>query len=502
MTEVAENPLLAGLSMRRTGEPCAMVIFGASGDLTQRKLFPALYSLALNRLLPSAFGVVAVARTPMTDEEFREKMRNAVEEHGSAPLREEIWAELAVETHYVSTEFTAEGGEAAVVECLRHLDETRGTEGNRVYYLAIPPKAMEPTVEQIGKQRSTSGFTRLIIEKPFGHDTQSAHELNALLTRDFDESEIFRIDHYLGKETVQNMLVLRFGNGIFEPIWNRNMIDHVQITVGESLGVEGRADFYEHSGAIRDIVQNHLLQLVALTAMEPPIDFDAESVRNEKVKVLRAMHTPGPKHIVRGQYGPGFVDGHEVPGYREEEGVAPDSTTETFVGAKLYIDNWRWADTPFYVRTGKRLPRRETTIAIQFKRAPHPPFEIDSEDSLRPNVLLLHIQPDEGVSLTMSAKVPGQGMTIRPVHMDFSYGGHFRSNLPEAYERLILDCMRGDATLFTRADEVEEQWKLVDSMVAGWSRDRPVFPNYASGTWGPVAADALLHRDGRSWRRH
>jgi glucose-6-phosphate 1-dehydrogenase len=502
MTTVAENPLLAGLTMRRTGEPCAMVIFGASGDLTQRKLFPALYTLAVNRLLPAEFGVVAVARTPMSDEEFREKMRRAVEEHGRDPLREDVWAWLAEGTSYVSAEFTAEGGADEVVTRLNALDATRGTQGNRVYYLAIPPKAMEATVRQIGAQRSTSGFTRLIVEKPFGHDAESARELNALLTRDFDESEIFRIDHYLGKETVQNMLVLRFGNGIFEPIWNRNMVDHVQITVGESLGVEGRAGFYEHSGAIRDIVQNHVLQLVALTAMEPPIDFTAESVRNEKVKVLRAIHTPGPKHVVRGQYGPGLVEGAEVPGYRQEPGVAPDSTTETYVAAKLYIDNWRWADTPFYIRTGKRLPRRETTIAIQFKRAPHPPFEIDSEDVLRPNVLLLHIQPDEGVSLTMSAKVPGQGMTIRPVHMDFSYGGHFRSNLPEAYERLILDCMRGDATLFTRADEVEEQWELVDAMVATWRRDRPSFPNYAAGTWGPMAADELLHHDGRSWRRH
>ena len=502
MTEVAENPLLAGLPMRRTGEPCAMVIFGASGDLTQRKLFPALYTLAVNRLLPREFGVVAVARTPMSDGEFREKMRRSIEEHGRDQLREDVWDWLAEGTSYVSTEFAAEGGANEVVERLNALDAARGTQGNRVYYLAIPPKAMEATVQQIGAQRSTSGFTRLIVEKPFGHDAESARKLNALLTRDFDESEIFRIDHYLGKETVQNMLVLRFGNGIFEPIWNRNMVDHVQITVAESLGIEGRADFYEHAGAIRDIVQNHVLQLVALTAMEPPIDFTAESVRNEKVKVLRSIATPGPKHVVRGQYGPGFMEGREVPGYREEPGVAPDSTTETYVAAKLYIDNWRWADTPFYIRTGKRLPRRETTIAIQFKRAPHPPFEIDSEDVLRPNVLLLHIQPDEGVSLTMSAKVPGQGMTIRPVHMDFSYGGHFRSDLPEAYERLILDCMRGDATLFTRADEVEEQWELVDSMVATWRRDRPVFPNYASGTWGPLAADELLHRDGRSWRRH
>jgi glucose-6-phosphate 1-dehydrogenase len=403
---------------------------------------------------------------------------------------------------YVSTEFADEGGEAEVVRVLRELDEERGTRGNRIYYLAIPPAAMQTTAEQIGLHRSGDGWLRLIVEKPFGHDGDSARELNRSLTTHFDEREIYRIDHYLGKETVQNMLVLRFGNGIFEPIWNRQFIDHVQITVGESLGLEGRAGFYEQAGAVRDIVQNHVLQLVALTAMEPPIDFTAESVRNEKVKVLRALQTPGPKHIVRGQYGPGFVEGEEVQGYRQEEGVASDSITETYVAAKLYVDNWRWADTPFYVRTGKRLPRRETTIAIQFHRAPHPPFELDPADALRPNVLLIHIQPDEGVSMTMSAKVPGQGLTIRPVHMDFSYGGAFRTGIPEAYERLILDAMLGDATLFTRSDEVEEQWDVVDAIVAGWKRERPAFPNYPAGTWGPSAADELLHRDGRSWRRH
>jgi glucose-6-phosphate 1-dehydrogenase len=502
VTELAENPLLAGLGMRRTPEPCAIVIFGASGDLTQRKLLPALYQLALNRFLPSEFGVVGVGRTPLSDDEWRARMREGVEEHARDPFQEDIWDELAAGMRYVATDFGAPEGADPVIETLNELDESRGTQGNRVFYLAIPPKAMQSTVEQIGRNRSTTGWTRVIVEKPFGHDAASARALNELLTGVLGEDEIYRIDHYLGKETVQNMLVLRFANGIFEPIWNRQMVDHVQITVAENLGLEGRAGFYEESGAVRDIVQNHLLQLVALCAMEPPIDFTADSVRNEKVKVLRAIHTPGPKHVVRGQYGPGFVEGREVPGYRQEPGVAHDSITETYVAAKLYIDNWRWADTPFYIRTGKRLPRRETTIAIQFKRAPHPPFEIDSADSLRPNVLLIHIQPDEGISLTMSAKVPGQGMTIRPVHMDFSYGGHFRTGLPEAYERLILDCMLGDATLFTRADEVEEQWALVDAMVAGWSRDRPSFPNHAAGVWGPVSADELLQRDGRSWRRH
>jgi glucose-6-phosphate 1-dehydrogenase len=497
-----ENPLLEGLRKRRTAEPCALTIFGASGDLTQRKLMPALYSLAFRNLLPAGFAVVGVARTPMSDDEFREKMRQAVAEHGRDEFRQEIWDELAGGIRYVATDFANKDGEEHVVDCLNSLDREYGTGGNRVYYLAVPPSAIETIVVAMGQRRTTGGWTRLIIEKPFGHDLESARHLNEVVRTYFDESEIFRIDHYLGKETVQNMLVLRFANGIFEPIWNRQFVDHVEITVAESLGIEGRAGFYEQAGAIRDIVQNHLLQLVALTAMEPPIDFSADSVRNEKVKVLKAMHTPGPKHVVRGQYGPGYIEGAEVPGYREEEGVAPDSTTETYVAAKLFVDNWRWADTPFYIRTGKRLPRRETTIAIQFKRAPHPPFELDSEDGLRPNVLLVHIQPDEGVSLAVGAKVPGQGLTIRTVHMDFLYGGAFRTGLPEAYERLILDCLLGDATLFTRADEVEEQWALVDAMVAPWRRDRPSFPNYAAGTWGPAAADELLARDGRAWRRH
>jgi glucose-6-phosphate 1-dehydrogenase len=497
-----ENPLLVGLRKRRAAEPCALTIFGASGDLTQRKLFPALYALAFRNLLPDEFGVVGVARTAMTDDDWREKMRQAVLDHARDEFRDDVWNRLAQGLRYVSADLADSEDDAGIAEALNDLDSTHGCGGNRVYYLAVPPAAIEPIVVQLGRLRATGGWTRLIVEKPFGHDLESARHLNEVIRTYFDETEIFRIDHYLGKETVQNMLVLRFANGIFEPIWNRQFVDHIQITVAESLGIEGRAGFYEEAGAIRDIVQNHLLQLVALTAMEPPIDFSAESVRNEKVKVLKALHTPGPKHVVRGQYGPGYIEGEEVVGYQEEEDVAPDSLTETYVAAKLYVDNWRWADTPIYIRTGKRLPRRETTIAIQFKRAPHPPFELDDEEGLRPNVLLVHIQPDEGVSLAIGAKVPGQGMTIRTVHMDFLYGGAFRTGLPEAYERLILDCMLGDATLFTRADEVEEQWALVDAMVAPWKRDRPSFPNYASGTWGPAAADELIHRDGRSWRRH
>jgi glucose-6-phosphate 1-dehydrogenase len=497
-----DNPLLEGLQLRRTPDACILVIFGASGDLAHRKLFPALYSLAFRRLLPEHFAVVGVSRTAISDDEFREQMKEAVGKYSRDELRDDVWNSFAEGMHYVATDFADEEGEDNLAQTLTEIDGERGTRGNRVYYLATPPAVFPIVVAAVGKRRSTQGWTRLIVEKPFGHDLASARELQQVIEKYFDEREVFRIDHYLGKETVQNMLALRFANGIFEPIWNRQFVDHVQITVAESIGIEGRAEYYEQAGAIRDIFQNHLLQLVAITAMEPPIDFTADSVRNEKVKVLRSMHTPGPRSVVRGQYGAGFIEGEEVPGYRDEPGVDPQSLTETFVAAKLYVDNWRWADTPFYVRTGKRLPRRETTIAIQFKRAPHPPFEDLSVEPLRPNVLLVHVQPDEGVSLAIGAKVPGQGMTIRTVHMDFLYGGTFRTGLPEAYERLILDAMLGDATLFTRIDEVEEQWSLVDAIIAAWARDRPAFPNYAAGTWGPQGADELLHKDGRSWRRH
>jgi glucose-6-phosphate 1-dehydrogenase len=497
-----ENPLLEGLQVRRTPDPCILVIFGASGDLTKRKLFPALYSLACRRLLPEKFAVVGVARSEETDDGFRERMKGAVQEYARDELRDEVWESLAEGMRYVAMDFADEEGGDRLAAALTELDEERGTEGNRVYYLATPPAVFATVVRGVGKRRAAEGWTRLIVEKPFGHDLQSARDLNGVIQRYFDESEVFRIDHYLGKETVQNMLVLRFANGIFEPIWNRQFVDHVQITVAESIGLEGRAGYYEQAGAVRDIFQNHLLQLIAITAMEPPIDFTADSVRNEKVKVLRSIHTPGPKSVARGQYGRGFIEGKEVPGYREEDDVDPQSMTETYVAAKLYVDNWRWADTPWYVRTGKRLPRRETTIAIQFKRAPHPPFEELATEGLRPNVLIIHVQPDEGISLAISVKVPGHGMTIRPVHMDFLYGGAFRTGLPEAYERLILDAMLGDATLFTRIDEVEEQWSLVDAIVAAWARDRPAFPNYPAGTWGPPSADELLKRDGQSWRRH
>ena len=502
MTETIENPLLEGLKVRRTPDPCIFVIFGASGDLTQRKLIPALYSLAYRHLLPEKFAVVGVARSDETDDDFRERMEEAVKEHARDPFRPDVWEPLAEGMRYIATDFADQEGEDRLASCLGQLDEQRGTAGNRLYYFAVPPDAIGILVRELGKRRSAQGWTRLVIEKPFGHDLESARALTKQLQKHFTEEEIFRIDHYLGKETVQNMLALRFANGIFEPIWNRQFIDHVQITVAETIGIEGRAEYYERAGAVRDIFQNHLLQLLALTAMEPPIDFTSEQVRNEKVKVLRAIHTPGPKSVVRGQYGRGYVEGEEVPGYREEPRLATDSMTETYVAAKLYVDNWRWADTPFYVRMGKRLARRETTIAIEFKRAPHPPFEEASTEGLKPNVLIVHVQPDEGVSLAIGAKVPGAGMTIRNVHMNFLYGGAFRTGLPEAYERLLLDAMLGDQTLFTRTDEVLEQWSLVDAIVAAWRRDRPAFPNYAAGTWGPPSSNELMQRDGRAWRSH
>jgi glucose-6-phosphate 1-dehydrogenase len=502
MATTQENPLLEGLPMADTPEPCVLVIFGASGDLTKRKIFPALYALAFRRMLPEHFAVTGAARSDWSDDEFRHNMEAAVREFGRDEFREDVWNRLADAASYRSFDFSDDTAADALSRYLTEVDEERGTAGNRLYYLAVPPAVMPRLAHALGKRRKTSGSTSLIIEKPFGHDQASARELNQLIWEHFAEDEVFRIDHYLGKETVQNMAALRFANGIFEPIWNRQFIDHVQITVAESIGIEGRSEYYERAGAIRDIFQNHMLQLVALTAMEPPSDFTADSVRNEKVKVLKSIHTPGPKHVVRGQYGRGYVEGIEVPGYRDESGVDPNSMTETYVAAKLFVDNWRWADTPFYVRTGKRLPRRETTIAIQFKRAPHPPFAEAAAEELRPNLLVVHVQPDEGVSLAIGAKVPGLAMKLRTVHMDFVYGGAFQVELPEAYERLLLDAMRGDATLFTRSDEVDEEWALVDAIVAAWKRDKPAFPNYAAGTWGPPSADDLLRRDGRSWRHH
>jgi glucose-6-phosphate 1-dehydrogenase len=494
--QAERNPLLEGLRASRQAEACAFVIFGASGDLAHRKLMPALYALAVRHLLPERFAIIGAARSAGSDEQLREQMREAVQRFGRDAFQPELWDRLAAEMRYVCLG-SDDGGAQSLADAL----EAAGTTAeNRMFYFAVPPGAIEPLVKIVSAERG-SGWSRLVIEKPFGHDRSSARELNALLAEHFDEASIFRIDHYLGKETVQNVMALRFANGIFEPIWNRQLVDHVQITVAESIGIEGRAAFYEQAGALRDVFQNHLMQLIAITAMEPPSDFSADSVRNEKVKVLRSLRVPDAGAVVRGQYGAGFIEGLEVPGYRAEPGVDPDSNVETFVAAKLAIDNWRWADTPFYVRVGKRMPKRETTIAIQFKRAPHPPFPEMDISGLRPNVLIIHVQPNEGISLEIGAKMPGYGMTIQSVHMDFLYGSAFLEEPPEAYERLILDAMLGDATLFTRADEIEQQWSIVDAIAAKWSHDSPAVPNYPAGTWGPSAAAELLERDGRAWRR-
>ncbi|MGZ4335012.1 MAG: glucose-6-phosphate dehydrogenase [Gaiellaceae bacterium] len=484
----------------RLPDACALVIFGATGDLARRKLLPALYTLALRRLLPSRFAVVGLARGRLATEAWRARMREAVREHSADAIDERAWKRLAGAMHYLAADFADEQAYHRLAETLARLDEVHETRGNRLYYLATPPEAYATIIRRLGAHRDRRGWRRIVVEKPFGHDLASAGELNALLHRHFEEPDIFRIDHYLGKDTVQNLLVLRFANGIFEPIWNRQFVDHVQITAAETLGIEGRAGYYEQAGAIRDMFQNHMLQLLALSALEPPTDFGPEQVRNEKVKVLEALQTPGPRDIVRGQYGPGFVDGRVVPGYRQEPGVAPDSTTETYVAARIFVDNWRWAGTPFYLRTGKRMRQRTTTIAVVFRRAPHPPFRGLRDEKPRPNALVIRLQPDEGITMEMLAKAPGERLSIRPVRMDFLYGASFPTRLPEAYERLLLDAMLGDPTLFMRADEVEEQWELVDSIVASWRRDRPAFPNYAAVSWGPAAADELLQVDGRRWR--
>jgi len=499
------NPLREGLRLARTPEPSTIVIFGGSGDLAQRKLLPALYNLALQRLLPAAFAVVGAARQPMTDDRFRAELRDAVARHSrTKPLNEEVWKSFAEHIHFVATP-----NDAAYDDLRRRLDDVDrelGTHANRLFYLATPPPAYAPIIQAIGAHglRGETGWARVVVEKPFGRDLATAMKLTEIVHSVFREDEVFRIDHYLGKETVQNILVLRFANGIFEPVWNRQYVDHVQITVAESLGVEERAGYYEQAGAMRDIVQNHLLQLLALVAMEPPAAFDDRAVRDEKVKVLRALRPIRREEMaeraVRGQYDAGFIEGTRVVGYRQEPDVARTSSTETFVALKCFVDNWRWEGTPFYVRTGKRLPKRSTEIAIQFRIAPHRVFSREASAGLEPNALVLRIQPDEGISLKFGAKVPVQGIRIRSVNMDFVYGASFMVDAPDAYETLILDALRGDATLFTRRDEVEQQWTFVDPIIDTWS-NAGAPPRYEAGSWGPAEADRIVERDGREWRK-
>jgi glucose-6-phosphate 1-dehydrogenase len=504
------NPLREGLLIERTPSPCTMVIFGASGDLTRRKLIPALYNLALERLLPAGFSVVGFARKDMTSEIFRAQMREAVDEFSRRrPVDDAVWSSFAEGLTYVRGDFTDPPAYKNLAQHLGVLDEQRGTLSNRLFYLSTPPDSYEDIIVNIGNQGLNFGppesWQRIIVEKPFGHDLDSARELNAVVNRVFDEPDVYRIDHYLGKETVQNIIAFRFANGIFEPLWNRQYVDHVQITVAESLGVEGRGGYYDQTGALRDMVQNHLMQLLTLVAMEPPVELTADPVRDEKVKVLRAVRPIKPdlvrRFTIRAQYAAGYEAGDPVPGYRHEERIAPDSTTETFVALKLFIDNWRWAGVPFYLRTGKRLPKRASEIAIQFKRAPHLLFSGNAAERMDPNVLSLDIQPDEGIALKFAVKVPGPMMNLRSVNMGFQYGTSFNIQSPDAYERLLLDAMLGDSTLFTRRDEVETAWDIVTQIMTGWSKmDVTSLPEYEAGTWGPVEADAFLKMEGRQWR--
>jgi glucose-6-phosphate 1-dehydrogenase len=467
---------------------------------------PALYNLALQRLLPASFCVVGTARKALTNDEYREELRLAVAQHSrTRPLNEEVWRSFAEQLYFVAT--PDDQGYEDLRETLERLDEELGTHANRLFYLATPPSAYASIVTAIGAHhlRGRTGWARVVVEKPFGHDRESARQLTEVIQKVFREDEVFRIDHYLGKETVQNILVMRFANGIFEPIWSRQYVDHVQITVAESIGVEERAGYYEQTGAMRDVVQNHVLQLLALVAMEPPAAFDDKAVRDEKVKVLRALRPIRGAEVsanaVRGQYTRGFIEGVAVPAYREEHGVPSDSRTETYVALKSWVDNWRWEGTPFYIRTGKRLPKRSTEIAIQFRVAPHKLFPREASEGLEPNALVLRIQPDEGVSLKFGAKVPVQGIRIRSVNMDFDYGASFMVDAPDAYETLIVDALRGDATLFTRRDEVDQQWAFVDPILEAWASSPAGPPLYEAGTWGPADADALIERDGREWRK-
>lgn len=508
---VIENPLRSGMRLERTPEPCTMVIFGASGDLTSRKLVPALYNLARERRLPAGFSVVGFARRDWDDAQFREILLEGVNSNSRSGAAESgLWQSFAEGISYHQSEFSDAAGYATLAERLRAIDEQRGTGGNRVFYLATPPDAYAEIIAQLGahglNRSPEGGWTRIIVEKPFGRDLASAQELNRHLRSVFDEGQIYRIDHYLGKETVQNILVFRFANGIFEPIWNRRYIDHVQITVAENIGVGDRGGYYDRSGALRDMVQNHLLELMTLVTMEPPVAYDADAVRDEKVKVLRAVRPIDPREVdqltVRGQYGPGSVAGETARGYHEERGVGAGSQTETYVALKLFIESWRWAGVPFYLRSGKRLPRRVSEIAIQFRAAPLMLFDHTPTSGVEPNVLAIKIQPDEGITLKFSSKVPGQATQIRPVTMDFRYGSSFGVASPEAYERLLLDCLLGDSTLFTRGDEIEALWSIITPLLQGWAAGpAQPFPNYEAGSWGPTAADAFMARDGRVWRR-
>ncbi len=488
--------------------PTVLVIFGATGDLAHRKLLPAIYNLAHEGQLPERFEIVGVGRRDQESEHFREMVSSTVQRFSRRPPDADVLDSLLAGVHYVPGAFDEPQVYAGLVRALAEADERAGVPLDRVFYLSTAPEFFPLIAAMLGEsglQRASDAEVRIVIEKPFGYDLQSARTLNAQLLEVFDERQIYRIDHYLGKETVQNLIALRFANALFEPVWNRNYIDQVQITVAEDIGIGGRASYYERSGALRDLVQNHMLQLLALLAMEPPTAFDADRLRDEKLKVLEAIVPARPEEVpsmaVRAQYAPGVVGGISVPGYREEEGVAPYSRTPTYAALRLHVSNWRWAGVPFYLRTGKRLSRKLTEIAVILKQIPHVALQSSGSVGIQANQIVLTVQPDEGVSVSLGAKIPGTRMRIRPVNMEFRYGTAFLSESPEAYERLILDAMRGDATLFTRNDEIEALWGIVDPILGAWDADRSsTVPQYDAGSAGPPEADSLLE-DGRVWRR-
>jgi glucose-6-phosphate 1-dehydrogenase len=494
--------------MPSVDEPVALVIFGASGDLTRRKLMPALWSLYAARTLPEPFAIIATARTAMDQEAFRRLMRGAIGQFARLkPPSEHVWERFAQGLAYVSGDPTDPRLYAHLRQHLGALERARGGRANRLFYCATPPSLYPEIIRHLGASglaRDASGFTRIVVEKPFGRDLATARALNRQLAGVFSEEQIYRIDHYLGKETVQNILVLRFANGIFEPLWNRNHVAEVQITVAESIGVETRGAYYEEAGALRDMMQNHLLQLLCLIAMEPPVTFDAAPVREEKNKIMRAIRPVDPNKVdeaaLRAQYGPGLVEGRHVAGYRQERNVTAGSRTETFAALRLLVDNWRWAGVPFYLRTGKRLAKRASEIAIRFRRTPHMIFR-RAPAGVEPNTLALRIQPDEGMALTVAAKTPGPELTLAPVHLDFRYGEVFGGEPPEAYERLLLDVLNGDATLYARGDWVEHAWEILAPVLEAWARDPgPALHAYDAGSWGPVEAEGFIARDGGAWR--
>src|ERR1700688_3492141 len=509
MAELAEKPTPAAPRVGKQGDPCIMVIFGAAGDLTARMLIPALYNLARADLLSKEFAVLGVARTQMTDEDFRKRILEDVKQYCGDCVDDALWDGFSRRFYYFAGDFNEDKVFPQIKDRLDQIDRDHATKKNVFYYMATAPSYFGKVVEKLAAnglmEQNNDHWRRVIIEKPFGHDLESAKALNQQLLKVADEKQIYRIDHYLGKETVQNIMAFRFANGIFEPIWNRRYIDHVQISVAETVGVEGRGSYFDHAGSLRDMVPNHIMQLISLTAMEPPISFDANAVRDEQAKILHAIQPLSAEEVlsktVRGQYGEGIIKGQRVPAYRAEPDVPSDSRTETFVAMKLQIDNWRWADVPFYLRTGKCLPAHNTHMVIQFRRAPFVLFRDTPVETLMPNQLVLHIQPEEGISLRFAAKVPGPAMRLGGVDMNFEYSDYFGTQPSTGYERLLHDCMIGDQTLFQRADMVETGWAVVTPMPILWTPPPPRnFPTYASGTWRRKEADELLERDGRRWR--